>query len=351
MYIVIAVLVFGLLIAVHELGHFLFAKAFKVRVNEFSIGMGPTLLKRQRGETLYSWRALPIGGFCAMEGEDGSSDSERSFQKKNFIQKFLILIAGSAMNFLTGLLIVLILYAGSTAYSTNRIVSFEPGFPLSGESGLMEGDEILSIDGHRIFYASNFLTYMSRASSDTVDVIVVRDGQRVKLDDFPLQLREYETENGPVTKYGVNFAITRATPLQTVRYSVYTALDFVRLVRNGLSDLIAGAVHIKDMSGPVGIVSAMNSVGESAATTADAFKDIAYLSAFIAVNLAVMNLLPIPALDGGRIFFLVVTWIIEKITHKKVDEKYENAINTIGFILLLGLMAYVMVNDILRLIR
>lgn len=350
MYIAVAVLVFGFLIATHELGHFLVAKAFGVKVNEFAIGMGPAIVKKQKGETLYSLRALPIGGFCAMEGEDGDSEDERSFSNQKVWKRFLVLIAGSSMNFLTGLIIVAIVFSSAGAFRINRIETLSPGFEYGGEAGLIEGDAIISIDGHRIFYHRDFVNYMSRAAGKDVDMVIERDGRKIALKDFGLSAKATAAD-GEAEDYGITFAAVKATPGERLKYSLYTTYDFVRLVKMGLSDLITGRVGVKDMSGALGIITVINDVGENSETSRDAAMNIAYLCAFIAVNLAVMNMLPIPALDGGRVFFLFVTAIIEKLTRKKLNPKYEAYINTVALGLLIVLMAYVMFNDVLRIIH
>lgn len=350
MYILIAILMFGVLVAIHEFGHFIVAKACKVKVNEFAIGMGPALLKKQGKETLYSLRLLPIGGFCAMEGEDEASNDPRAFTSQPAWKRFFILLAGSGMNFLLGLLIVLIIFLNAQGFVGNTVTGFLDGFPLEGENGLMVGDKIVAIDGHRVFYSDDFSTYMSR-TGETVDLTVIRDGEKLTLKDLPLVPREYQVDGETQVKYGITFNVIQATFGEKLKYSLYTAYDFVRLVWMGLSDLVSGAVGLNDLAGPVGIVSTINDVGQSAESTAAGLLNVAYLSAFIAVNLAVMNLLPIPALDGGRIFFLLVTWVVEKIIRRRVNPKYEGYIHGAGLVLLLGFMAVVMINDIVRLVR
>ena len=180
MYIILGIIAFGLLIAVHELGHFLAAKACKVKVNEFSIGMGPAIFKKQGRETLYSLRLLPIGGYCAMEGEDDDSADPRSFGKQRRWKKLIILAAGAFMNFLLGFIIVLIIFSQAQAYGSNTVSGLMEGFPDDGEAGLMAGDEIYSINGMRIYYSNDFSTAMARAG-ENVDVVVIRDGEKVTL--------------------------------------------------------------------------------------------------------------------------------------------------------------------------
>ena len=350
---VIAIIAFGLLIALHELGHFATAKAFRVRVNEFSIGMGPALLKKQGKETLYALRLLPIGGYCAMEGEDGESDDPRAFVNAKTWKKLIILAAGALSNFLIGFLVVVIIFGvarAGTGFATPVLTGFMDGFPLEGESGLMAGDRIVSIDGHRIRTTNEVSLFLSRAGGEPVDLVVERDGETVRLDDLPLTLREYQTEAGTVVKYGVYFQQVDFNIGRLLQQSWYESLYFIRLVTTGLADLFSGAVGVKDLSGPVGIVAAVNDVGQASGSGGAAAANIAYLFAFIAVNLAVMNLLPIPALDGGRIFFMIITVAIEKITRRRVNPKYEAYIHGTGLVLLLGLMAFVMLNDVLKLL-
>ena len=348
MYIILAILMFGVLIAVHELGHFIAAKACGVRVEEFAIGMGPALLKKQGKETLYALRLLPIGGYCAMAGEDEAMDDPRAFTSQAPWKRVIILAAGATMNFLIGLVLIFIVYSGAEAFSTPVVTEFFDGCPYESADGLQAGDRFYSIDGHRIYFSSNVTTYLTRHGT-THDVVVIRDGEKVSLEGFRLEPLEYEGMEGKY--FGFRFTDTEDATLGVkLRNTWYCALDFVRMVYMSLGDLIGGAVGVKDLSGPVGIVSLMNDVGKESANTADALLNICYLAGFIAVNLAVMNLLPIPALDGGRIFLLLVTILIEAVTRRKLDPKYEGYIHTAGMVLLLMLMAYVMWNDIVRVI-
>ena len=347
MYIVLAILIFGVLIAIHEFGHFIAAKAFGVKVNEFAIGMGPAIVKKQKGETLYALRLLPVGGFCAMEGEDESSADPRAFTSKPWWQRAIILVAGAFMNFLLGCLIVVLLYTSAQSFAGRTVAALVDGFKYGGADGLMVGDEVLSIDGHTLYYASDFSTFMARGG-DTVDMTVRRGGEKVQLRNYPLKLEKYTVDGETVTRYGVTFETVPATAWTRLEYACYTAADYVRYVWMGLSDLVTGAVGLKDMSGPVGIVSTIGQVGRESETTGQALQNILFLAAFIAVNLAVMNLLPIPALDGGRVFALLITGILQKLLRRKINPKYEGYIHAAGLFLLLGLMAVVMVNDVVR---
>ena len=206
MYIAIAIIAFGILIGVHELGHFSAAKLFKIKVNEFSLGMGPAILKRQRGETLYSLRCLPIGGFCAIEGEDGGSEDECAFTAKPVWQRAVVLIAGSLSNFVIGFVIVLILNAVSPYAVAPVITGFADGFPLQGESALMEGDRIAAVNGRRVNTYSDLTLLLSLADNEPLDLTVKRDGRLIRLEGLPLTLREYPDGNGVFSlRYGLNF--------------------------------------------------------------------------------------------------------------------------------------------------
>ena len=352
LYILVAILIFGVLIAVHELGHFLAAKACGVTVNEFSIGMGPALWKKQKGETLYALRAIPCGGFCAMEGEDEDSDDPHALYRQGFWAKLVIFAAGAFMNFVTGLVILLILYSGAKAFYDPTITAFADGCPLEAENGLQVGDTLLSIDGERVYMYSDVGLLLGLNQDGTFDLVVRRNGEKVTLTDFPMEKAEYLDQNGqPYTGYGLLFGVKEATVGDRLANSWNNALDFVRLVRLSLKMLVTGEAGLRDLSGPVGIVSTMTEVGQSSANVAAAIENIAYLAALIAVNLAVMNLLPLPALDGGKIFFLVINAIGMVLFKKQIPAKYENYIHFAGLVLLLALMAVITFSDVWKLIH
>lgn len=349
MYIIIAIIIFGILIAIHEFGHFTAAKLCGVKVEEFAIGMGPALFKKQKGETVYALRILPIGGFCAMAGEDEESDDPRAFTNQGFWKKFIILCAGSFMNLVLGIVLILIMYAGAQAFVTPTIDHFMDGCPYEGAEAMQAGDTFYSIDGQRIYLVSDVSSFLMRGDG-VYDIVMLRDGEKVELKDFALTTKTYAEYANEGPKYGFVFGYTEATFGTKLEYTWNTTLEFSRLVWLGLGDLINGKVGLKDMSGPVGIVDMMNEVGQQAESAKAAADNLLYISAFIAVNLAIMNMLPIPALDGGRVFLMIVTVIIEAVSRKKLDPKYEGYIHLGGMVLLLGLMALVMYNDIAKLI-
>ena len=354
LYVLAAILIFGVLIAVHEFGHFAAAKLCGVRVNEFSIGMGPLVWHRETEETQYSFRLLPIGGYCALEGEDTDNGDERSFARQGFWKKFLILAAGSGMNFLTGLVIVLALYAGAGGYLTDQVAGFAPEFSLEGEDGLMEGDVFYKIDGYRTYLRGDAELFLFYHQGDTIDLVVIRDGERIVLEDFPLTRQTYTDQSGETyTGFGlyVGAHLTEASLLTWLQYSWYQALDFVQLVWFSLAQLFTGGASMEDLSGPVGIVSTITEMGTSAETASAAWTGIFYFAALLAVNLAVMNLLPLPALDGGRIFFLAVDALALLLFRRRVPEKYQAAVNAVGFVVLMGFMLLVTLQDVWKLVR
>lgn len=349
-YILAAILIFGVLVATHELGHFLAAKLCGVRVNEFSIGMGPLLWHKETEETQYSLRLLPIGGFCAMEGEDEDTGDRRSFVRQGFWKKLLILSAGALMNFLTGCVILLVLFAGASGFYVDRIAGFAEGFPLEGEDGLMVGDLIYKIDGYRTYIRGDASLFLQYNDGRGVDLEVIRNGEKIVLKDFPMVRATYDGQPG---RFGLSVGayMVPATLLTKIQYAWYQALDFVQLVRFSLVQLVTGNAGMKDLSGPVGIVSTITEVGRTSKTAAIAVENIAYFAALIAVNLAVMNLLPIPALDGGRIFFAAVDAVSMLLFRRKVPEKYQAAVNMAGFAVLMGFMLIVTAHDVFKLFQ
>ena len=349
MYILLAILMFGFLIFIHELGHFLSAKLLDVQVNEFAICMGPVLLQKQKGETTYSLRAIPIGGFCAMEGEDEESDNPRAFPQKSWWRRLIILAAGSFMNFVAGFLAIVLLYTGASAYSAPIVTDFFAGCPLESSDGLQAGDELYKIDGRRVYLYSDVGMLLSRNKTGVYDVVVKRNGELVELPDFEMKPQLYTVGGQQEYKYGLYFGTVPGGFSNCLKYSWYTTMDFARLVWMSLEDLVSGLVSVSDMSGPVGIVSTISEVGSQSATVQAGLQNVAYLGAFIAINLAVMNMLPLPALDGGRIFLLLVNSLFTAITKKRIPAKYEAYVHAAGMVLLLGFMAFVTFKDIWKL--
>ena len=352
MSVIFAIFLFSVLIFVHELGHFTAAKLSGVQVNEFSMFMGPALWKKQVGETLYAIRCIPIGGYCAMEGEDGGSDNPRSFDKAAWWKRLIILAAGAAMNFLIGVVLMVIVCLPIKQTVVPVIAGFEDYATVDGENGLQAGDRIVEVDGERLYTYSDFSLILSLNPGDVHDITVRRNGETVVLKDFLLEKHEVKLENGSTAlRYGMNFTLSTPSFLEKLGMAWNQSLDTVRLVRLSLQMLFGGKVGIQDMSGPVGIVSEMSKVAAASDSKVTALLNMLYFGGFIAINLAVMNLLPIPALDGGRIVCLLITVAVEAVTKKKINPKYEGYLHGAGMILLLALMAIIMFKDVIFLFK
>ena len=358
MSVIFAIFLFSVLIFVHELGHFTAAKLSGVQVNEFSMFMGPAIWKKQVGETLYAIRCIPIGGYCAMEGEDGGSDNPRSFDKAAWWKRLIILAAGAAMNFLIGVVLMVIVVLMVSVCLPGKqtavpvIASFEDYATVNGENGLQAGDRIVEVDGEKLYSYSDFSMILSLNPGDVHDITVRRNGEKIVLKDFLLEKHEVTLENGSTgLRYGINFTLSTPNFWEKLGMAWNQSLDTVRLVRLSLQMLLGGKVGIKDMSGPVGIVSEMSKVAAASDSKVTALLNMLYFGGFIAINLAVMNLLPIPALDGGRIVCLLITVVVEAITKKKINPKYEGYLHGAGMILLLALMAIIMFKDVIFLFK
>lgn len=334
--IVLAILAFGFLVVVHEFGHFMAAKAAGVHVQEFWIGMGPAILHHKFGETDFKLCILPFGGACVMEGEDEETDKPGTLSGAPIGWRALILAAGALMNFLIGFLIVLVIYLPATTTATSVIESFVDGFPSRGETMLLEGDRIISIDGFHILRNPDISTALSRGDDTNYDIVVERGGEKVRLTGVPLNVAEYDG----VQRYGFNFTVENLSFSGKVREAFYMSVDYARLVWISLGDLVTGKIGINQMSGPVGVTDVLVQTAQSS------MQSFFLLVAFISINLGVMNLLPLPALDGGRLLFV----LIELIARRPVPRKYEGYIHFGGFAVLMLFMLYVTWQDIVRLV-
>ncbi|MBQ3054832.1 MAG: RIP metalloprotease RseP [Oscillospiraceae bacterium] len=338
-YILLAVLAFGFLIFVHEFGHFITAKLSGVRVNEFALGMGPAIFKFTKGETLYALRILPIGGFCAMEGEDKESDDPKAFGSKSVWKRILIVVAGSAMNLIIGFVLLTVFLAPTERWVTPTVAEVVPEY--MAESGIQVGDTVTSIDGYRIYLANDLLTALSLGKdAPYYTVEVLRDGERVTLERVKFELHTYERDGKTVQNYGVLFKTEESTFGGKVKLILQNAYNLVRMVHLGLVQLLTGQVGMDDVAGPIGIGKMMVETAQTSLFS------LLFLIAFISINLGIMNLLPIPALDGGRLLFL----LIELIRGKPINPKYEGYVHAAGLVILMGFMIFVAFHDIWRLI-
>ena len=348
--ILIAILIFIFLIVVHELGHFLAAKACGVQVNEFALFFGPAIFQKKIGETVYSLRSIPLGGFCAMEGEDEDTDNPRSFQKAAWWKRLIILVSGAGMNFVVGLLLFVIIMLPATNMTTANVVEVLDCATFQGEQGLQVGDRILSIDGERIYIGDDVNMLLQVLPGDSREIVVERNGQKVTL--HGISTHEHTDKDGKVTRhYGFTLTQMKPTFLDNVKQGFLLTIDNVRNVRLGFAMLFNGQAGLKDMTGAVGLVGAMTDVATQAKSTFAAVWSMLYIGGVITVNLGVMNLLPIPALDGGRVAGLLLTTGIEKITRKKLDPKYEGYVHGVGMIILLALIAIITFKDIFMIFK
>ncbi|MCH5321578.1 MAG: site-2 protease family protein [Eubacterium sp.] len=333
--ILIAILFFELIIIIHESGHFVAARLMKIKVNEFSIGMGPKLFQFKRKDTKYSLRLILFGGYCAMEGEDTESDDENAFVNKKVCQRIFVVVAGAVMNLILGFVIVLIIVCSQNLIGTTQVAKFDDT-AVSVQSGLQVGDVIKSIDGMRVYTTNDVQTGLSRSADNTIDMVVSRDGK-----DISLQV-EFDMDEYEGTQYikmdfwlkGVEKTFGGVI-VQTFKETV----SYARMVFLSVHDLLVGRYGLSDLSGPVGAVSVVSS-----AVKVSAFSMLRIM-ALLTINVGLFNLFPIPALDGWRLFVLIG----EGITRKKLPAKAEYIINAVGLILLLGLMCVVTFSDITKL--
>ncbi|MBQ3136961.1 MAG: RIP metalloprotease RseP [Clostridia bacterium] len=410
---VIAVLFFGLIIFIHEFGHFIFAKLFGVKVNEFAIGMGPTVLKKQGKETKYALRLLPFGGFVSMEGEEEKSEDSRAFCNQKVWKRMIIISAGAVMNLILGFIVCIFLVSGSELVGTNEILQFYEG-AVSSESGLAVGDKILEIDGKKVYSDYDISFLMQRNSSGKYDFLVEREGEKIYFEDVTFAKRTsgnfYYRENcsvydvsallkdqgfkdediilninGKAVKnaeeliaqidadkdFTYDFTLKRGEEkisLSQVKLNTATVFDFSilgeeknvlnvlssafgysismgRMVYLSLFDLLRGQYGLNDLAGPIGTVTVIADIAQSSIAAVD-WSGLFMMMAMITINIGLFNLLPVPALDGGHLFFMV----FEIIFRKPVPQKYESWIHAAGLIILLAFMAVISFSDIWKLV-
>ena len=361
-----SLLVFGAVIAIHEFGHFAAAKLSGIQVNEFAIGMGPALWKKIAGGTQYTLRLLPVGGYVAMEGE-GSPEADQAerdrdgreaapeegweenpippeqrtgipFPEAAVWKRAIVMAAGPFMNFVLGFVVLLGLIAFRSEPIASRIIYEVEEGALCGQTGLQAGDEIVAINGRRCFVANDILYELARTRDTQADFTVRRDGRLLELPD--VRFDTYTGEDGG-TRMNIGFTVyaLARTPLNVLKESVNSELYYSRIIFTSLIDLLQGRESINNLSGPVGIVSAISQAASYGLT------DVVEMLVLITVNLGVLNLLPIPALDGGRLVFLGV----EAVIRRPVSERLQENLTLATFILLFGLMIFATYNDVIRL--
>ena len=326
------ILIFGLIILIHELGHFLTAKIFSVTVHEFAIGMGPKLLGWGRGETLYSLRLIPMGGYVRMEGEDEDSPSEGAFSNQKPWKRLIILFAGAFMNLVLGLSLLLVYNAANPmmeAIPTMEVSAVVPGMGAE-QAGILAGDEILSLDGTKI--GTQLDLQMALYEKENVSAVILRQDKKLTA-VIPV------TEVDGIPRLGIQRAVREKSFWNVLSYSYFETFSIVKMTYQAFFGMFTGTVSVDQMSGPVGIVTEIGSAVQRG------FFDVLFIAILITLNLGVVNLFPLPALDGGRIVF--VLW--EMITKRKLKAEYEGIIHFIGFVILIFFMIYITKNDIVRL--
>ncbi|MBQ2705507.1 MAG: RIP metalloprotease RseP [Agathobacter sp.] len=340
MNIVIAIIVFSLLILFHELGHFSLAKLNGIRVNEFCLGLGPTIVGFTKGETKYSLKALPFGGACMMEGEDENSNDERAFNKKSVWARISVVAAGPIFNFIMAFVFSVFLI-GNVGIDRPILTDVIEGYAAEA-AGLQAGDMIVGMGGKDIHFYREISVYSTMHVGEPVEITYERDGEEYTTVLTP----KYDEESGRFL-YGF-ISSTQREPVgffDAIRYGFHETAYYIDVTIESVKMLFSGSVGVNDLSGPVGIVQNMGDTYEESVETSGyyyAFLNMLSWTIMLSANLGVMNLLPIPALDGGRLVFL----ILEAIRGKAIDPEKEGFVHMVGIILLFGLMFVVMFNDI-----
>lgn len=332
--VILTVVIFMIIIITHEFGHFIAAKSVGVLVHEFSIGFGPAIFKKQGKETLYVLRAVPFGGYVKLEGEDEDSDDPRSLNNKPAWKRLVVMAAGAAFNLITGLLVFLFIYMGMPKYNSLEVAGFTDDIPNAPARYVLEiGDEIKAVNGKRVWNFNDFSFVMSMTkASQEIELTIERDGKAVDLRVTPV---EYED------RYVLGFQVAQKdmTIPAAIKLSFAQTVFIIKVVVYSFMMLITGGVSVTEMSGPIGTGKVIGSAAQGG------LYSLAQIFALLAVNVGVFNLIPFPALDGGRIFFL----LIEMITRKKLPPEKEGMIHAIGFMLLIVLMIFVTSSDIYKL--
>lgn len=336
--ILIMVLVFGVLIFIHEAGHFMTARACGVTVREFAIGMGPTIFhwNSKKHGTRYGLRLLPIGGFVSMEGEDEASDSEGAFCNKSVPKRMLIVVAGALMNLLLGFLLMAIMVFSQGNLGSNVIGRFEEN-AVSNQQ-LQVNDRVVKVGNTSVHTWEELAYEVMNQGYRPVDITVIRDGEKIRLEDVSFQ---------PLEESGATFGNCDFIPYaeertfgNLMKHTFYRSLSTVKMVYDSLFGMISGRFGLDAVSGPVGVAGVVGTAARAG------ILNLVYIVAVLSINLGIFNLIPFPALDGGRFLFL----IIEGIRGKKINPKIESYINFAGLVILFAFMIFITCKDILKLI-
>ncbi|MBR4721335.1 MAG: site-2 protease family protein [Clostridia bacterium] len=377
---IVTIVVFLVMITLHEFGHFASAKLLGVKVLEFSVGMGPHLIKHQGKKTLYALRLLPIGGYCRLEGEDGESDDPEAFSNQKLWKRFVIVASGAVINLLLGFVLFAVVVKMLSPVATNVIEKIDSRSYLA-ESGVAEGDKIVEVNGHKIGIYNDIALYMGELDENTknAEIVVRRGGKKLKYNFVP-SMSETTVKYGE-TSAEISDTVNGITEISTVEYGAteipgelvgktysdkryiigftakreeITALNIIpeawkytvyviKSIFVAIKDMIFGKTGLSSLSGPVGVATV---ISEAVNSGRNSLLNILFIVAILTVNLGIFNLLPLPALDGGRLFFM----IIELIRRKPVPPEKEGMVHTIGLVLLLILAAAVCYSDIMKLI-
>lgn len=338
--IILAILLFGFIIFFHELGHFLLAKKNGIDVNEFAIGMGPAIYSKEYKGTKYAIRILPIGGYCAMGEDDEATDSPNNFNNKSVWARISVIAAGPVFNFILAFVFAVIITA-MVGYDKPVIGAVDAGYPAA-EAGLQKGDEVVKMGNKNIHIFREISFYNQFHANEDIDVTVLRDGKKITVTLTPKMDKELGYKRLGIGSTGY----TKANPLTALQYGAYEVKFWICTTLDSLKMLVTGQIGVNQLSGPVGIVSSVDTTYKQSRSYGAFVVAVQMLNMAIllSANLGVMNLLPLPALDGGRLVFL----FIEAIRKKRVPPEKEGYVHFAGIVILMALMVFVMYNDIHR---
>lgn len=340
---IVAALIFGLIVIIHELGHFVFARIAGIKVEEFAVGMGPKLISKQFGETYYSLRAVPFGGFCKMLGEDEAVEADgRSYSEKTAWQRFWVIFGGPLFNFILAFVFACI-YLTLVGGTTRNIVDVDESMPAY-EAGLLPGDKIVGFNDHYIISPNELILYLNQERPAVASITVKRQGEKITYDMTPVK-----SASGRLM-IGIRFEeLNVKNPFKLIGGAATEVAYWIRTVVYSLSMMLSGGVSKDDVAGPVGLVGAISEGYTESAKYGftSVLSTMAWFVILLSSNLGVMNLLPIPALDGGRLVFI----LIEAIRGKPVDPDKEGMIHFFGYVALMALMVFIVFNDISKFFR